>query len=45
VVLISSAGNLGDEFYYYPASFASVMSVAATDESEKEQIALRLMTK
>ena len=34
ILSIAAAGNYGDDSYWYPASYFSVMSVAATDSSD-----------
>ena len=35
VLLIAAAGNGGDTSYFYPASFSTVMSVAAVDSNKE----------
>ena len=34
VLIIAAAGNGGDTSYFYPASFSTVMSVAAVDSNK-----------
>ena len=35
VLIIAAAGNGGDTSYFYPASFSTVMSVAAVDSNKE----------